>query len=66
MYGIKWFVVRKPSTGEIIATIANRIVPPALDTSWKYKNVARLKEGLGMRLRSHIPTRLLYALLFFK
>ena len=24
----KWFVVRKPSTGEIIATSANQIVPP--------------------------------------
>ena len=24
----KWFVVRKPNTGEIIATSANQIVPP--------------------------------------
>ena len=24
----KWFAVRKPSTGEIIATSANQIVPP--------------------------------------
>ena len=24
----KWFVARKPSTGEIIATSANQIVPP--------------------------------------
>ena len=24
----KWFAIRKPSTGEIIATSANQIVPP--------------------------------------
>ena len=24
----KWFAVRKPSTGEVIATSANQIVPP--------------------------------------
>jgi len=24
----KWFAVRKPSTGEIIGTSANQIVPP--------------------------------------
>ena len=35
----KWFgfVVRKPSTGEIIATSANQIVPPEI--LWTYKNV---------------------------
>ena len=27
MNKVKWFVVRKPSTGEIIATSANQIVP---------------------------------------
>ena len=26
----KWFVVRKPSTGEIIAISANQIVPPEI------------------------------------
>ena len=32
----EWFAVRKPSTGEIIATSVNQIVPP---NSWTYKNV---------------------------
>ena len=27
MNKVKWFVVRQPSTGEIIATSANQIVP---------------------------------------
>ena len=33
----KWFVVRKSSTGEIIATSANQIVPPKIPR--RYKNV---------------------------
>ena len=36
----KWFVVRKPSAGEIIATSANQIVPPKFRNSeipWRYK-----------------------------
>ena len=32
----KWFAVRKPSTGEIIGTSANQIVPPKF--RWTYKN----------------------------
>ena len=55
----KWFTVRKPSTGEIIATSANQIVPPKFRL--RYKNVALyspdppfllevLKGGLGTRL----------------
>ena len=34
---LKWFVVRKPSPGEIIATSANQIVLPKF--CWTYKNV---------------------------
>ena len=31
----KWFAVRKPSTGEIIATSANQIVPPKFQQTYK-------------------------------
>ena len=37
MDSAKWFAVRKPSTGEIIAKSANQIVPP--EFRWRYKNV---------------------------
>ena len=55
----KWFAVRKPSTGEIIATSASQIVPSKFP--WTYKNVvlcspfplAALKGGLGRRLPSY-------------
>ena len=54
----KWFAVRKPSTGEIIATSANQIVPPksAGPTTMLYYitrppfPLAVLKGGLGTRL----------------
>ena len=54
----KWFVVRKPSTGEIIATSANQIC--ATEIPWRYKNVVlyspdpfsswNVDGGLGTRL----------------
>jgi len=31
----KWFAVRKPSTGEIIATSANQMVPPKFRLTYK-------------------------------
>ena len=31
----KWFAVRKPCTGEIIATSANQIVPPKFRRTYK-------------------------------
>ena len=54
----KWFVVRKPSTGEIIATSANQIVPLkflGLTKMLYYIHqtpfpLVVLKGGLGMRL----------------
>ena len=54
----KWFVVRKPSTGEIIATSANQIVPPKFGGPTKMLYyihqtpfpLAALKGGLGTRL----------------
>ena len=33
----KWFAVRKPSTGEIIAKSANQIA--LVEIPWRYKNV---------------------------
>ena len=55
----KWFAVRKPSTGEIIATSASQIVPSKFP--WTYKNVVlcspfplgALKGDLGRRLPSY-------------
>ena len=49
----KWFVVRKPSTGEIIAISANQIC--ATEIPWRYKNVVlysswNVDGGLGTRL----------------
>ena len=60
----KWFAVRKPSTGEIIATSANQIVPPKFRRT--YKNVvtrppfplAVLKRGLGTRLADSMDSSL--------
>ena len=39
----KWFVARKPSTGEIIAKSANQIVPQKI--SLRYKNVVLYSES---------------------
>ena len=60
----KWFVVRKPSTGEIIATSANQIC--ATEIPWRYKNVVlyspdpfsswNVDGGLGTRLLKSIIT----------
>ena len=55
----KWFALRKPSTGKIIATSANQIVPPKFCEVQKCCTIftrapfplAVLKGGLGMRLR---------------
>ena len=54
----KWFAVRKPSTGEIIAKSANQIAPAEIP--WRYKNVLYSPDppfllwieggGLGTRL----------------
>ena len=54
----KWFAVRKPSTGEIIATSANQIVPlkfcgPTKMLYYIHQTpvpLAVLKGGLGTRL----------------
>ena len=54
----KWFMVRKPSTGEIIATSANQIVLPKIlrgTKMWHYIHqthfpLGGLKGGLGSRL----------------
>ena len=54
----KWFAVRKPSTGGIIATSANQIVPPKFRGPTKMLYYihqtpfpfAVLKGGLGTRL----------------
>ena len=52
----KWFAVRKPSTGGIIATSANQIVPPKFRGPTKMLftrppfPLAVLKGGLGTRL----------------
>ena len=55
----KWFAVRKPSTGEIIGTSANQIVPPEISggpTKILYYihqtpfPLAVLKGSLGLRL----------------
>ena len=54
----KWFVVRKPSTGEIIATSPNQIVLPKFLRGTKMLHYTRqtpfplgvLKGGLGTRL----------------
>ena len=56
----KWFAVRKPSTGEIIAISANQIC--ATEIPWRYKNVVlyspdpfsswNVDGGLGTRLSS--------------
>ena len=59
----KWFVVRKPSIGEIIATSANQIC--ATEIPWRYKNVVlyssepfsswNVDGGLGTRLLPYQP-----------
>ena len=54
----KWFAVRKPSTGEIIAKSANQIVPPKFLGGTKILYyihqtpfpLGGLKGGLGTRL----------------
>ena len=55
----KWFVVRKPSTGEIIGTSAKQIVPPEIPADLQKCStiftrppfpLAVLKGGLGTRL----------------
>ena len=62
----KWFVVRKPSTGEIIAISANQIVPPEIPPEVQecYTIFTRpsfppggLKGGLDTRLvvALHVP-----------
>ena len=56
----KWFAVRKPSTGEIIAKSANQIVPPKFRGGTKFCTIftrppfplGGLKGGLGTRLLS--------------
>ena len=57
----KWFAVRKPSTGEIIATSASQIVPSKFRGPTKCCTMftrppfplAVLKGGLGRRLPSY-------------
>lgn len=58
----KWFVVRKPSTGEIIVKSANQIV--LLNIGMRYKNIQQippplgaLKGGLGTVLCTIFATR---------
>ena len=62
----KWSVVRKPSAGEIIATLANQIVPPKFlgGTKMLYYihqtplSSSRVEGGLGSRLPTLVPSLL--------
>ena len=49
MSKVKWFAVRKPSTGEIIATSANQIIP--LKFRRTYKNVVLYSPDLPFLLQ---------------